>query len=80
MRLCHRHCLFQVRLDPFDVLVGLSNYMVDRRFEPAVGRHLVADVASRTLRHISGDFRVQLRGDFKPPKSAQKSLKQTVQP
>ena len=63
-RLGDRHGLFQVGLDPFDVLVGLSDDVVDRRLEPAVGRHLVADVASRALRYIGGDFRVHLRRRF----------------
>jgi hypothetical protein len=58
------HGLFQVRLDPFDVLVGLANDVVHRRLEPAIGRHLVANVAARALRDIGGDFRVHLRRRF----------------
>src|SRR5262249_25938798 len=59
-RLGHRDSLFQVRLDPFDVLVGLSNNVVDRRLEPSVGRELIADVGARALRHISRPFRMSL--------------------
>ena len=49
---------------PFNMLVGLSNDVVDRRIEPAIGMHLVANVAARALRDKSGDFRVHLRRRF----------------
>ena len=55
---------FEIRFERLDAAVGFADDVIDGGIEPAVGRHLVADVATGGVGDDAGQLHVELLRQF----------------